>query len=172
MTTWWWPRASSSCSFSCLRIQGLLGLLILCALWAVPGKSGPFGEQPKPVHRISPANPNQRHLNCDWNWSEGFFGFLFSFWGWCSPCSYLQARGYLKWVIYLFMHFYYHKNQIATFERKKKCVCEGRWWWREGANKLKSEKGGYIFIKRQHQINFCLVSGTHVKFMGCLLILL
>lgn len=83
-----------------------------------------------------------------------------------SSC--LQARGYLKWVIYLFMHFYYHKNQIATF-KKKTCL------WRVvagGANKLKSEKGGYIFIKRQHQINFSLVSGTHVKFIGCLLILL
>lgn len=37
-------------------------------------------------------------------------------------------------------------------------------------NKLKSEKGGYIFIKRQHQINFSLVSGTHAKFIACLLI--
>lgn len=55
-------------------------------------------------------------------------------------------------------------------EKKKKSVCEGQ-WQEGGANKLKSEKGGYIFIKRQHQINFCLVSGTHVKFIGCLLIL-
>lgn len=104
----------------CLENQGLWGLA-----W----------ERPKLVHRIYPANPNQRQLACD------LILFLF-FCGWCSSlCSYLQARGYLKWVIYLFMHFYYHKNQIATF--KKTCL------WRVGGSQQIEvrERGLHLYQK-------------------------
>lgn len=132
----------------CLENQSLWGLA-----W----------EQPKLVHEYTQLI--QTRGNWPVIWLDLMLFFCSSVSGVLLSVPIYKLGGYLKRLIYLFMHFYYHKNQIATF--KKTCL-----WSGGGANKLKLGGGSYIFIKRQHQINFSLVSGTHVKFIGCLLIFL
>lgn len=117
----------------CLENQSLWGLA-----W----------ERPKPVHRTHPANPSQRQLPRDLTW----FDFIF-----CSsvggvPLSVpIYKRGVIwSGVSYLFMRFYYHKNQIATFKTKKKVFVKGggggrgrgeptNWSQRKGATSLSKD---------------------------------
>lgn len=81
----------------------------------------------------------------------------------------LSVPTYKLGVIWTELFIYLCTSIITRTKRQpsRKRVCEAGGW---EDNNLKAEKGGYIFIKRQHQINFSLVSGTHVKFIGCLLI--
>lgn len=81
----------------------------------------------------------------------------------------LSVPTYKLGVIWTELFIYLCTSIITRTKRQpsRKHVCKAGGW---EDNNLKSEKGGYIFIKRQHQINFSLVSGTHVKFIGCLLI--